>query len=181
MVAHVNTIRNLHTHKKSGNSVINWSIITFSKRTLQCQTGYTIFTHIWGARVSELKLWHGSLQARYNLKKKFSEELIAYFAWYDTGRIENNAANNSYIVACACVATATFLQSRCLATIGGYTYRHADWWKGFVKYVAEMGSDATIYVHTKLHKDRFSHSKVDMGGYTESMEIEQVYFHFSQN
>jgi hypothetical protein len=37
--------------------------------------------------------------------------------------------------------------SRCLATIEGYTYRHTDWWEGFMKYAAEMGSWwAMIYI-----------------------------------
>jgi hypothetical protein len=48
--------------------------------------------------------------------KKFWEELIAYFPWYDTGHIENDAPNNSSVVACLFVTTVTFLQSRCLAT-----------------------------------------------------------------
>jgi hypothetical protein len=30
--------------------------------------------------------------------KKFWEELFAYFPWYDTGHIENDASNNSSIV-----------------------------------------------------------------------------------
>jgi hypothetical protein len=32
--------------------------------------------------------------------KKFWEELIAYFPWYDTGHIENESSNKSSIVAC---------------------------------------------------------------------------------
>jgi hypothetical protein len=55
---------------------------------------------------------------------QFWEELIVYFPWYDTGHIENDVSNNSSIVACVFVAEVTFLPSRCLATIGGYTYRH---------------------------------------------------------
>jgi hypothetical protein len=53
--------------------------------------------------------------------KKFWEELIAYFPWYDTGHIENNGFNNSSIVACVLVTAVEFLPSRCLATIGGHT------------------------------------------------------------
>jgi hypothetical protein len=34
-----------------------------------------------------------------NVNKKFWEELIAYFPWYDTNRIENDASNNSSISA----------------------------------------------------------------------------------
>jgi hypothetical protein len=30
--------------------------------------------------------------------------------------------------------------------IGGYTYRHTDRWEGFMKYTAEMGSGAMIYI-----------------------------------
>jgi hypothetical protein len=33
-------------------------------------------------------------------KKKFWEELIAYFPWYDTGHIENDASNNSCVCIC---------------------------------------------------------------------------------
>jgi hypothetical protein len=51
--------------------------------------------------------------------KKFWEELIAHFPWYDTGRI-GNVANNSSIVACVFVTTVTFLHSRYLANIEGY-------------------------------------------------------------
>jgi hypothetical protein len=50
--------------------------------------------------------------------KKFWEELTAYFPWYDTGHIENDASNNSSIVPCVFVTAVTFLPSRCLATIG---------------------------------------------------------------
>jgi hypothetical protein len=54
------------------------------------------------------------------VNKKFWEELIAYFPWYDTGHIENDASNNSSIVGCAFVTAVTFLPSSCLATIGGF-------------------------------------------------------------
>jgi hypothetical protein len=53
----------------------------------------------------------------------------------DMDRTENCKYNSS-VVACVFVAEVTFLQSRRLATIGGYT----DWWEGFMKYAAEIGS-----------------------------------------
>jgi hypothetical protein len=28
----------------------------------------------------------------------------------------------------------------------GYTYRHTDWWEGFMKYDVEMDSGAMIYI-----------------------------------
>jgi hypothetical protein len=46
------------------------------------------------------------------------------FSWYDTGHIEYDASNNSSIVACVFVTAVTFLQSRCLETIGGCTDTH---------------------------------------------------------
>jgi hypothetical protein len=52
--------------------------------------------------------------------KKFWEDLIAYFPWYDTDRIENDVSNNYFIVSCVFVSAVTFLRSRCLATIGGF-------------------------------------------------------------
>jgi hypothetical protein len=62
-----------------------------------------------------------------NLQKWFKkstrsswEELIAYFPWYDTGHIENDASNQSFIDACVFVTAVTFLLSRWLATIGGF-------------------------------------------------------------
>jgi hypothetical protein len=56
----------------------------------------------------------------FEIKKKFWEDLIAYFPWYDTGHIENNASNNSSIVACVFVTAVTSLPSRCLAKLGGF-------------------------------------------------------------
>jgi hypothetical protein len=41
---------------------------------------------------------HGARKSCKN--KKFCEELIAYFPWYDTCHIENDASKNSSIVAC---------------------------------------------------------------------------------
>jgi hypothetical protein len=84
-------------------------------------------------------------------------------------------SNNSSLVACVFVAAIMFLPSRCIATIEGflpgrclatirrYTYRHRDYWEGFIKDAVAMGSGAM----TKIHKDRFSHSKIDKGGYTD--------------
>jgi hypothetical protein len=62
------------------------------------------------------------------INKKFWEELIAYFPWYDTGHIENDASNNSSVVACVLVTAVTFLPSRCLATTGGIhnTHTHSN-------------------------------------------------------
>jgi hypothetical protein len=84
-------------------------------------------------------------QLSVNVKKKFWEELIAYFPWYGTDHIENDSSNNSSI-ACVFATAVTFLPSRCLATKRGYTYRHTDWWEGFFNYVIEVGSGAVIHV-----------------------------------
>jgi hypothetical protein len=54
------------------------------------------------------------------LNKKLWEELTASFPSCDTGHIENDASNNSSIIACVFVTAETFLPSRCLATIRGF-------------------------------------------------------------
>jgi hypothetical protein len=64
--------------------------------------------------------WVGIAVSNAEINKKFWEELIAYFPWYDTGHIENDASNNSSIVTCVFVTAITFLPSRFLATIGGF-------------------------------------------------------------
>jgi hypothetical protein len=61
-------------------------------------------------------------------------------------RIENDASNNPSIVACVFLAAVTFLLSRYIGTSGGYTYRHTDLCEGFIKYAAEMVSDAMTYI-----------------------------------
>jgi hypothetical protein len=43
------------------------------------------------------------------------------------------------------VASVNRLSSRCLATTGGYIYRHTDRWEGFIKYAIEMESGVMIY------------------------------------
>jgi hypothetical protein len=45
------------------------------------------------------------------------------------GHIENDASNNSSTVACVFFTAVTFLQSRCLVTIGGFlpsAHTHTD-------------------------------------------------------
>jgi hypothetical protein len=76
--------------------------------------------------------------------KKLWEELTAYFLWYNTDRIENDASNISFGVAYVLIAAVTFLPNNCLATRGGYTYRHTDWWEEFMKYGVEMDSGVKI-------------------------------------
>jgi hypothetical protein len=41
-----------------------------------------------------------TLNLEFRFKNNFWEELIAYFPWYDTGHIENDASKMSSIVAC---------------------------------------------------------------------------------
>jgi hypothetical protein len=70
---------------------------------------------IWRSRVQSCRL---SQLIQNN--KKFWEEIIAYFPWYDTGHIEDDASNNSSIVAFVFVTAVMFLPSRCLAKIGRF-------------------------------------------------------------
>jgi hypothetical protein len=64
-----------------------------------------------------------SVTPNQRIKQEVLGRVIAYFSLYDTGHIENDAPNNSSIVACVFVTAVTILPSRCLATIGGI-HRH---------------------------------------------------------
>jgi hypothetical protein len=72
------------------------------------------------------------------------------------------------LLLCVFVAMATFLLSPCLAKVEGYTYRHTDWWQGFMKYAAELRCHNII--HTKFYKHVFRYSKVNggWGGYRDT-------------
>jgi hypothetical protein len=87
------------------------------------------------------------------LGKKFWEEQIAYFPWYDTDRIENDASNNDSIVACVFVATVKFLTEPLPSNEREYTYRYTDWWEGFMKYAVEMGWGAMTYIPSFIKID----------------------------
>jgi hypothetical protein len=81
---------------------------------------------------------------------------------------EKDASNNFSTVACVFAAAATSLPSRCLATIGGYTYRHRPV-GGFMKYAAEMASVAVTY--TKINKDWLMDSEIHRGLYRHTDSI----------
>jgi hypothetical protein len=107
------------------------------------------------------------MKEKWYLYKKSWEELVAYFPWQDTDRIENNESNNYFIIACIISAAVTFLPSRSIPTTGGYTYKHTDRWEGFMKYDVEMGSGAMIYVPSFI---KIGHSIQNLvEGTTESM------------
>jgi hypothetical protein len=73
--------------------------------------------------------------------------------------IEIDASNNSSVVACVFVAVVTFSLSRCLATVGRYTYRHR-----LIRGIYKVrGWDVLKChdIHTKSNKDWVRHSKVN--------------------
>jgi hypothetical protein len=81
---------------------------------------------------------------------------------FDKTRLEKDASKNSYVVTSLFLAAVTLLASRCLATEGGYTYRHRlmvgfyemRWWDGLTCH----------YIHTKCHNNCFRRSKINWGG-----------------
>jgi hypothetical protein len=75
--------------------------------------------------------------------KKFWEELIVYFPLVRHGQY-GNRSNYSSIIVCVFFAAVTYLPGCCLATRGGYTYRHIDWWDVFPNYTFEMDTGAII-------------------------------------
>jgi hypothetical protein len=81
---------------------------------IQYKNVYKVSAFQWSVHFSQfnqnIRYWN----------KKFWEELIAYFSWYDKGHIENDASNNSSNAACVFVTAVTFLPSCRLATIEGF-------------------------------------------------------------
>jgi hypothetical protein len=61
--------------------------------------------------------------------------------------VEKNEPKNYSIVACVFFATIAFLSSRCLATIGDYTYIHTDWWE----YAVDKDLGAMVYIPTFIN------------------------------
>jgi hypothetical protein len=88
-----------------------------------------------------------------------------------------------YCCVCVFVTAVKFLPSRCLAMLGGYTYRHTDWWEIFFIKTGLRCHD----ICTKFHKDWFRHSKLNGGihrctdTYTNNKVISQAYFYFFHN
>jgi hypothetical protein len=89
------------------------------------------------------------------------------FLWYNTDCVENDVSNNSSFV--ACIFVVMFLPSSCLAVIGIYTYRHTDWWKGFIKYAIEMGSEPIIYI-LNFTKIGSGNQKLMGGGFSDTQD-----------
>jgi hypothetical protein len=86
--------------------------------------------------IRDFSTFSGSVSC--SLSDKTFWEQQPTFPWYDTDRTENSASNNSSIVRRVFVASVTFLPSRCLATIRGYTYRQnteRDLWSKLLRLV----------------------------------------------
>jgi hypothetical protein len=101
---------------KAGDFFTNWITIKYSRYTLYIkELQKSDLDYAYTYKQSQVREFQIEIR-----NKKFWEELIAYFPWYDTGHIEIDESNNSPIVACIFVTAGTFLPSRCLATIGGF-------------------------------------------------------------
>jgi hypothetical protein len=110
--------------------------------------------------------------------KKFWEEIIAEFPWYDTDRKENNASNNSSIVACVFAAAVAFLRSRFLATMGDIHICTQT--IGSYLWVRRWGGLRCHDIHTKFNDNWFRHSKVYMGDTQTAWSSHKPTFIFSR-
>jgi hypothetical protein len=69
-----------------------------------------------------------------------------------------NVASSNFSILFVFVAVERCLPSRCLAHLNvlvlqryeGYTYRHTDWWEGFMTYAVEMCSGAMIHIPSSI-------------------------------
>jgi hypothetical protein len=107
-----------------------------------------------------------------NKKSSSGKNLLTTFLWYDTDRIENDASNNYFIVACVFVAAVAFLPSRCLATIGGMYIETHRLMEGIYE-VRHWDGLRCHDIDIKFHKGLFSHSEITRGihRHTDSMVI----------
>jgi hypothetical protein len=76
-------------------------------------------------------------------RKNYSLNLL----WYDTDLIENDASNNSSVFLRIC-CRGNILTEPLPNNGRGYTYRHIDWWHGFMKHAIEMSLGNNIYMPT---------------------------------
>jgi hypothetical protein len=102
----------------------------------------------------------------HSLNKKFWEELIAYFPLIRHGPHTKKDFSYNSFVACIFVAAVAFLLIRCLATIEGYIHIYIDRVMGGIYEIRRWCHD----MHTKFHKDWFSHSKL-IEGHTNTQTV----------
>jgi hypothetical protein len=81
------------------------------------------------------------ISTRISVKKQLPTRL-----WYDSDRTENEASTTSSIVLCINCHWNVSTEPLPSNDTRGYTYRHTDWWKGFMKYAVETGSGTVIYL-----------------------------------
>jgi hypothetical protein len=99
------------------------------------------------------------------INKELWEEPIAYFPWYDTSHIENDASNNSSIVVCIFVTAVTFLPGRCLATMEGFLPGCC---------LATTGGYTDIHTHILVHKHARARAKHSLFfTYTEDFPVQK--------
>jgi hypothetical protein len=100
-------IRYKFTHISEGSIALNVRIEEHDKQET-CKKQVRNFTGLHDVTSQKVTLFIMNAARTSNpttkcyFKNKFWEELIAYFPWYDIGHIENDASNNSSIVACIC-------------------------------------------------------------------------------
>jgi hypothetical protein len=105
----------VHTSFKELEVQNNKNSFAFVNYEYMCKVAYSFLS-----RTKNLQYLLLRLSLVYILNKKFWEELIVYFPWYDTGHVKNDVSNSSSIVACVFVTAVTFLPSHCLATTGDF-------------------------------------------------------------
>jgi hypothetical protein len=121
-------------------------------------------------------------KTEFHLNKKFWEELIAYFPWFDTER-------PTIVIAWVVIAGVMFLPSRCLAIVGEILPSlclastggiHVQTHRLMVRIYEVRRWDALKChdIYTEFHKDSFRYSTVNRQGYTDSIVIPCAYFNF---
>jgi hypothetical protein len=98
--------------------LLNWTLLVAHRIRMSYSRQNHGSGDRFGTGTSYCKCW-------YVLYVPGFEQEVAYFPWYDTDRIENDASNTSAIVAFVNFAAVKFLPRRCLAMTGGCTSKRS--------------------------------------------------------
>jgi hypothetical protein len=106
---------------------------------LSCHSSDEAWSYLNGHKNTEKNRYRsmGKLNLLYEvplnaITRSSGKNWLPTFLWYDMDGIENGASNNSSTVVCIRCHGNRFTELIPSNNRGVYTYRHTDWWEGFM-------------------------------------------------
>jgi hypothetical protein len=119
--------------------------------------------------VSDYTLMVACWQSVYFFYDKWDLQIIVDSKFGDIPRCSSYFVAVVKILQSRCLAKmGIFLPNCCLETVGGYAYRHKDWYEDFIQYAVEMGLCAIIYTYIPSFMRIRSAIQKLQGGYTDT-------------